>query len=402
MSDRKPVTSMCGTVIVLLAFSLTASASVPMELAVHEAARAARQQKFDEVLIVVRESARSSKGAEIDGVLRAVEKMALDMLKKEEGVVGVVDLKVRQAAKKLRARIAMRPSDVGRFTTINRDTDAVLSLDYRNRGGVSVQITLLDGTDVYFSELVQLEKRPEPIAEYLKVADADDDKAKAGKSKASSSDKSDGKASKDGKNKVKLAPGSESIKGSGGKVRRRKSNGRNVRSTSEQQRQDEKVREAVGAAADAAANAEGRAAPRTPQGPISELQREVVNFAADNIGKKIGRGECWDLADQALRAAGAEPPRGYTFGTRVPLNEIQPGDILQFTTARFDEPGYWTIMGVPNHTAVVHAVGDTRAFILQQNFDGKRHVTTFDLNLDNLTSGTLEAFRPVPTRPRDR
>jgi hypothetical protein len=402
VSDRKPVTSMCGTVIVLLAFSLTASASVPMELAVHEAARAARQQKFDEVLIVVRESARSSKGAEIDGVLRAVEKMALDMLKKEEGVVGVVDLKVRQAAKKLRARIAMRPSDVGRFTTINRDTDAVLSLDYRNRGGVSVQITLLDGTDVYFSELVQLEKRPEPIAEYLKVADADDDKAKAGKSKASSSDKSDGKASKDGKNKVKLAPGSESIKGSGGKVRRRKSNGRNVRSTSEQQRQDEKVREAVGAAADAAANAEGRAAPRTPQGPISELQREVVNFAADNIGKKIGRGECWDLADQALRAAGAEPPRGYTFGTRVPLNEIQPGDILQFTTARFDEPGYWTIMGVPNHTAVVHAVGDTRAFILQQNFDGKRHVTTFDLNLDNLTSGTLEAFRPVPARPRDR
>ena len=297
MSDRKPVTSMCGTVIVLLAFSLTASASVPIELAVHEAARAARQQKFDEVLIVVRESARSSKDAEIDGVLRAVEKMALDMLKKEEGVAGVVDLKVRQAAKKIRARIAMRPSDVGRFTTINRDTDAVLSLDYRNRGGVSVQITLLDGADVYFSELVRLEKRPEPIAEYLKVADADDDKAKAGKSKASSSDKSDGKASKDGKKEVKLAPGSESIKGSGGKVRRRKSNGRNVRSTSEQKRQDEKVREAIGAAADAAANAEGRAAPRTPQGPISELQREVVNFAADNIGKKIGRGECWDLAD---------------------------------------------------------------------------------------------------------
>jgi hypothetical protein len=100
-----------------------------------------------------------------------------------------------------------------------------------------------------------------------------------------------------------------------------------------------------------------------------------------------------------LRAAGAEPPKGYSFGDRIPLNEIQPGDILQFTSARFDEPGYWTIMGMPNHTAVVHAVGDTRAFILQQNFDGKRHVTTYDLNLNNLTSGQLEAFRPVP---RDR
>ncbi|MDA1165401.1 MAG: hypothetical protein O3B13_20065, partial [Planctomycetota bacterium] len=89
---------------------------------------------------------------------------------------------------------------------------------------------------------------------------------------------------------------------------------------------------------------------------------------------------------------------GYTFGTPVPLEEIQPGDILQFTSARFDEPGYWTIMGMPNHTAVVHAVGDTRAFILQQNFDGKRYVTTYDLNLNNLTSGSIEAFRPVPAR----
>jgi hypothetical protein len=398
VSDRNPVTSMCGAIIVLLAFSLTASASVPMELAIHEAARAARQKQFDDVLIVVRESTRSSKDAEIDGVLRAVEKMTLDLLKKEE-VTGIVDLKVRQAAKKIRTRIAMRPSDVGRFTRINKEADAVLSLDYRNRGGVSVQVTLLDGSDFYFSEQVQLEKRPEPIAEYLKVPDADDEEEKAGESKGEDSGKSDSKSSKDGTKEIKLAPGSESIKGSGGKVRRRKSDGRNVRSTSSQQRQDEKVRKAIGAAAKAA-SAESQATPRTPQGPISELQREVVNFAADNIGKKIGRGECWDLADQALRAAGAEPPRGYTFGTPVPLNEIQPGDILQFTTARFDEPGYWTIMGVPNHTAVVHAVGDTRAFILQQNFDGKRYVTTFDLNLDNLTSGTLEAFRPVPARPR--
>ncbi len=394
MFERKQLIASSGAVIVLLAMSLSASASVELELAVHEAARTARLKRIDKVLVIVRESSRSANDPEIAGVLRAVEKMAFDMLKKESGVEGIVERKVRDAAVKTKARSAMRPSEVRRFTTLtDSKAGTVLNLDYKNRGRVSIQVTLLDGANVYFSELVQLEKRPDPIAEYLKDERKEDDEAKDGPTADKENDeKTNGKGT--GKKEIKLAPGSETIKGTGGKVRRSKSESRNLRSTSERQRQNESVRQAVGAATDA--SAEGTPPPRTPQGPISEIQREVVNFAADNIGKRIGRGECWDLADQALRAAGAEPPRGYTFGDRIPLNEIQPGDILQFTSARFDEPGYWTIMGMPNHTAVVHAVGDTRAFILQQNFDGKRYVTTYDLNLNNQTSGQIEAFRPVP------
>ena len=379
---------------VLLAMSLSASAEVAFELAVHEAARTARLKQIDKVLVVVRESSRSEEDPEIAGVLRAVEKMALDTLRKESGVEGIVERKVRDAAGKTKARTAMRPAEVRRFTTLtDSKAGTVLNLDYKSRGGVSIEVTLLDGASVYFSELVQLEKRPEPIAEYLKE---EPKKEKAAKDGPSTDKKSDEKTDEKSTNKqeIKLAPGSETIKGTGGKVRRSKSESRNVRSTSQQQKQDQSVLQAVGATAEA--SPEGTPPPRTPQGPISEIQREVVNFAADNIGRKIGRGECWDLADQALRAAGAEPPKGYTFGDRIPLNEIQPGDILQFTSARFDEPGYWTIMGMPNHTAVVHAVGDTRAFILQQNFDGKRYVTTYDLNLNNQTSGQIEAFRPVP------
>ncbi|NQV29026.1 MAG: CHAP domain-containing protein [Rhodopirellula sp.] len=392
MFERKPLISAVGATAVLLAMSLTATASVQLELVVHEAARAVRQQSFDKVLIVVRESSRSTTDAEIDGVLRAVEKMAFDMLEKEQGVEGVVDRKVRQAAGKIQARSPLKPSEVRRFTTLTDSAaGAVLSLDYKNRSGVSIQITLLDGVSVYFSETVELEKRPDPILEYLK----DDKKSEDGAATKSTKKESAGSKNKEAsKTEIKLAPGSETIKGTGGKVRRSKIESRNVRSTSQQQRQDQSVLQAVGATTDA--NTTGTTAPRRPPGPISEIQREVVNFAAGSIGQQIGRGECWDLADQALRAAGAEPPKGYTFGTPVPLNEIQPGDILQFTSARFDEPGYWTIMGMPNHTAVVHAVGDTRAFILQQNFDGKRYVTTYDLNLNNLTSGQLEAFRPVP------
>lgn len=402
MFERKQLIASSGAVIVLLAMSLSASASVELELAIHEAARTASLKKIDKVLVIVRESSRSANDPEIAGVLRAVEKMTFDMLKKESGVEGIVERKLRDAATKTKARSAMRPSEVRRFTTLtDSKAGTVLNLDYKNRGSVSVQVTLLDGADVYFSELVQLEKRPDPIAEYLKDERKEDEdkEAKDGPTAVKQGDeKTDGKGKGTGKKEIQLAPGSETVKGSGGKCRRSKAESRNVRSTSEQQRQDESVRQAVGATTDA--SAEGTPPPRTPQGPISEIQREVVNFAADNIGKRIGRGECWDLADQALRAAGAEPPKGYTFGDRIPLNEIQPGDILQFTSARFDEPGYWTIMGMPNHTAVVHAVGDTRAFILQQNFDGKRYVTTYDLNLNNQTSGQIEAFRPIPRQPR--
>lgn len=391
MSGQKALMSISGAAIVLLTVSLTASASVPMELAVHEAARAARRHDFDQVLVVVRENSRSAQEPEIDGVLRAIEKMTRDILKKEPGVEGLVDKSVRQLAKRIKARAGMRPSEVRRYLSVKK-ADAVLSLDYRNRSGISIEMTLVNGADVYFAERIELEERPDPIDEYLE--DTDTDEATSEDSDGKKTEKSESKASKGGKSEIKLAPGSQGIKGTGGKVRRSKVEGRNVRSTSRQQKQSEAVVKAVAAAE----QTERKDAPRAPQGPISEIQREVVNFAADNIGKRIGRGECWDLADQALRAAGAEPPRGYTFGTQIPLSEIQPGDILQFTSARFDEPGYWTIMGMPNHTAVVHAVGDTRAFILQQNFDGKRHVTTYDLNLNNLTSGSLEAFRPVPLK----
>lgn len=388
------LTTAFAAIVVLLSTTAAATASVAMELAVHEAARAARRENLDKLLIVVRESSRSAADGEIDGVLRAVEKMALDSLRKEQNVDGIVDRKVRQAAARIRARADMKPGEIPRYTSLtDAEADAVLSIDYRNRGGVSVQVTLLDDRHVYFTESVELDQRPDPIPEYLKEDQSKQKTKDTPKSEKSSESKGKGKDKKPTEDGIKLAPGSESIKGTGGKVRRSRIESRNVRSTSQQQRQDKSVTEAAAVTATSQDQA-----PRKPPGPITEIQRGVVNFAADNIGRRIGRGECWDLADQALRAAGAEPPKGYTFGTPVPLDEIQPGDILQFTAARFDEPGYWTIMGMPNHTAVVHAVGDTRAFILQQNFDGKRYVTTYDLNLNNLTSGRLEAFRPVPAK----
>ncbi|MDA1159727.1 MAG: hypothetical protein O2983_08960 [Planctomycetota bacterium] len=86
MFERKQLTAGFGAAIVLLAMSLSASAEVALELAVHEAARTARLKNIDKLLVIVRESSRSADDPEIAGVLRAVEKMAFDMLGKEPGV----------------------------------------------------------------------------------------------------------------------------------------------------------------------------------------------------------------------------------------------------------------------------------------------------------------------------
>ncbi len=42
---------------------------------------------------------------------------------------------------------------------------------------------------------------------------------------------------------------------------------------------------------------------------IPELNKKVLQFAKDHLGKKVGDGECAVLAVQALQSAGRRTPR---------------------------------------------------------------------------------------------
>ena len=66
--------------------------------------------------------------------------------------------------------------------------------------------------------------------------------------------------------------------------------------------------------------------------PIPQLGQRIVSFVQEQEGKKVGRGECWDLASEALNNAGATWDGGYAFGDLVDWrkDEIRPGDIVQF------------------------------------------------------------------------
>ena len=123
------------------------------------------------------------------------------------------------------------------------------------------------------------------------------------------------------------------------------------------------------------------------QADPTPLGDRIVAFARQQEGRTVGDGECADLAEAALRQAGARdfsayPDSGddYVWGRPIPLSEARPGDILQFhnftirtttTTASFfgqaavDEG--WQLDSRDHHTAILEENRGGILEILEQN-----------------------------------
>jgi hypothetical protein len=129
---------------------------------------------------------------------------------------------------------------------------------------------------------------------------------------------------------------------------------------------------------------------------VPELNRKVLEFATSHLGQQVGNGECWTLAAEALIHAKAQTARGYTFGRELGGAE-KPlvGDIMQFTSCRFQDRNFTAIMGVPNHTAIIYAVEGNKLTFIHQNF-GTRTVTLLTLDMTTHTSGSSLTYRPQP------
>ena len=168
----------------------------------------------------------------------------------------------------------------------------------------------------------------------------------------------------------------------------------------------------------------------------------VAAWAESREGSVVGRGECWDLADHALKAvsaslisehggdpsAGLAEAIGISFGEVVNVNvdgvvnwgperRIRRGDILQFVHATFksffsDGSTTTSTAGNPTtgHTAVVVADWSGRAadpvIVLQANVGGEPRTRPGEFSLGDLVSGEVRAFRPMasawyggPVRP---
>jgi hypothetical protein len=122
------------------------------------------------------------------------------------------------------------------------------------------------------------------------------------------------------------------------------------------------------------------------------LGAKVVAFARAHLDKKVGDGECFALADKALRHAGAKSASDYgeitddadyAWGDPIALEDVAPGDILQFRDFDVDTKKT-TIKELPgggerttsseriatrgHHTAIVEQnLGNGKIVVLEQH-----------------------------------
>ena len=67
------------------------------------------------------------------------------------------------------------------------------------------------------------------------------------------------------------------------------------------------------------------------------IAKKILAFCETNEGKKVGKGECWDLAKEALNQAKAVWTPPYEFGTVLTKKEVLiAGDILQFEKVKIE------------------------------------------------------------------
>ena len=148
--------------------------------------------------------------------------------------------------------------------------------------------------------------------------------------------------------------------------------------------------------------------------------QQVVNWARAQKGKQVRKGECWDLADAALRQAGAkssadlgpmDEDANYVWGDEIKdLKDVQPGDVLQFrdftitttveTETRYPDGSSATAseeksFDRPHHTAIVSEVGSSGVLkILEQNVDpGGRKVQLNTLHSKDVAATSKESVK---------
>jgi hypothetical protein len=146
--------------------------------------------------------------------------------------------------------------------------------------------------------------------------------------------------------------------------------------------------------------------PVSAQTPVADdtlpaVNRAIVEFVNEHMGRKVDRGECWDLAAGALNSAGAQWDGAYGFGRLLDWRKdtILPGDILQFERVTTERRRGNEIerLTFGKHTAVVMAVHERGSFTIgHQNFGPSgRKVSRLDFNMADVRGGKVTFYRPI-------
>jgi hypothetical protein len=158
------------------------------------------------------------------------------------------------------------------------------------------------------------------------------------------------------------------------------------------------------------------------------VNQKVMVWARGKLGRPVGKGECWDLAEVALKQANAMTSNDhgpvtedadYVWGDSKELKDVEPGDILQFrdhevteiTVTKYTFPdGSWSEDTVDvttpreHHTAIVDGKLDAEGAVrtLEQNVEPKGRVVqkqkVFTRSLPSVTRKSREKQKNPSTK----
>jgi len=148
--------------------------------------------------------------------------------------------------------------------------------------------------------------------------------------------------------------------------------------------------------------------PGSAQDQLPSVNQRIINYVDGVIGIRVGRGECWDLADEALMRSGAKFDKSsketlYIFGRKYDHRKepILPGDIIQFqkVIVKYQKGNTIITETMAHHTAIVYEIRENHKMNLaHQNTSriGKKvGISEFDLN--HIQKGKLYFYRPIPS-----
>ena len=334
-----------STAVVLAADDETGDVDADITAAARQVAKDARREEYRKVVVVVRGGSGSQSDPDLATTLAVVRRQLLTALR-AESLDADVSKEIDAVVAKRRRSTRLGPEEVSKFRKAE-NFDVLLSVEYRMRGRQrALRLDLIDHQESLWGDTLRL---PNFGHETRKAADESQPGSAA---------------------PAVASPGSTAtLAGPATTQSGESGNG----GTSGKLPTLEEIQKA---------NQE-----------LAALNLRVLRFAILQIGKQVGNGQCSELVEQALRAAGAKI-EGNTFGTPIPLKALQPGDILQFTTVRIETGNAVYLMGTPNHFGIVYAVQGTKILMLHQNF-GKTIVTPLEFDLRDVKQGSVTAYRGI-------
>lgn len=133
---------------------------------------------------------------------------------------------------------------------------------------------------------------------------------------------------------------------------------------------------------------------------VPVLNQQIVRLADKKIKRKVGRGECWNLAQYVLNETGATWDGFEVYGRLINRDEecVYPGDIIQFENIKleWEDDDFTYSESMKHHTAIVYDVISKNEIILIHQNTGEhgRRVGTSSMRFDAIRKGKLFIYRP--------